>query len=239
MKGLVFAILTWTVLGGIGFFLVDSFIAPYFSGKYQEKVVVPNGIGKNLDDFTRQLQSSGLQFVLDSTAEYSLTIEAGKITKQRPIAGSVVKKDRRVWITVSRGRNNLEVPDFNGQTLRQVEISLQQLGLTLGKIEKEPAPVPENTIHRTDPPAFSTVRVGATIDVFVGSGEITTETILPQFYGVSLNKAKEKLIQLGVEVQEVKSEKSDLFLPNTVINQIPEAGTPIFPQLKVVLIVSE
>jgi beta-lactam-binding protein with PASTA domain len=104
------ALLAW---GGflVAFFLIaDLFIMPWAAGKYRPVATVPYVVGLDSLAAADTLKARGLLLMIDSTGDHSRTIPAGRILQQAPDSGSVVKQGRRIWVTMSLGRERVITP---------------------------------------------------------------------------------------------------------------------------------
>jgi ribulose-phosphate 3-epimerase len=83
----------------------------------------------------RTLEELGFTAVMDRE-EHSAEVGEGLILEQRPPAGEVLRKGRKVWLTVSLGYRKAIVPNVAGLTYRQAGIVLDQEELALGPRER-------------------------------------------------------------------------------------------------------
>ena len=135
-KPFFLAVLVWIFLGALLYLLADMLLMPYVAGKFKGTVKVPTLVSLAPEEAKGILNRNGLLYMLDSTGDYSNAVAAGKILSQYPLEGTEVKKGRRVWVKISRGLKSVEVPALRGLSLRQAEISLQQAGLSLGRVRR-------------------------------------------------------------------------------------------------------
>lgn len=120
------ALFVWIFVSVIFLGLFDLVLMPYVAGSFKKTVEIPDLKKLIPEEVEIILKDIGLTMVIDTMADYSQEVETGKIIKSRPVAKSKVKKGRRVWITISKGLKQLELPDLKGYSLRQSEITLQQ-----------------------------------------------------------------------------------------------------------------
>ncbi|KFI95665.1 Stk1 family PASTA domain-containing Ser/Thr kinase [Bifidobacterium stellenboschense] len=93
---------------------------------------IPDGIvGQNKDAATSTLQSLG--FTVTITEEYSDTIAAGTVMSVNPGSGSSVAQGSAVTIVVSRGKEQVTVPNVTGQTYSSAKAQLEALGFTVAQ----------------------------------------------------------------------------------------------------------
>ena len=77
---------------------------------------------------------------------FDADVPAGQVVSQTPEGGSRVKEERLVTIYVSKGGEDLEMPDVQGLSKADAEAKLRKMGLKLGSVyekysDKEPGTV--------------------------------------------------------------------------------------------------
>jgi eukaryotic-like serine/threonine-protein kinase len=222
------ASLAWVVILAALYVVADYWIMPTLAGQFKKTSPVPGLVGLTPEAAQKALDEAALQFMLDSTGDYSQNIPAGHILSQFPPAGTVVKQGRRVWVKVSKGYKAVEVPPLRGLSVRQAEITLQQAGLTMGKVvEILHANIPAGAVIGTVPAAGAKVETGRKVAVHVSAGTQTVPTTMPALRGMSLSQAKEKLESLGLNLGKVVEKSESRSLPKTVLDQSPAAGSPL------------
>ncbi len=233
------AALVWLAILAVIYVIADYWVMPAVTGQYTPTSAVPALIGLKAEEAESQLDKLKIEYMLDSTGDYSQDIPAGHILSQFPAAGTVVKQGRRVWVKVSKGFKAVDVPQLRGLSMRQGEITLQQAGLKVGRIDEVlHANIPSGAIIGTVPPAGAKVETGRLVRIQISMGGRAVPTTLPSLKGLSLSQAKEKLADLGLSLGKTTSRKEARSLPNTVLEQDPPAGSPLKGQ-KVDLILSK
>ena len=92
------------------FAIADFVVMPWAAGKYRPVSTVPYVVGQDSATAADSLRARGLVLMIDSAGENSRTVPAGRILVQTPDSGSVVKQGRRVWVTMSLGRERVINP---------------------------------------------------------------------------------------------------------------------------------
>lgn len=207
---------------------------PVLAGQFRGTVQVPLLISKTSIEAEALLKEQGLNFRWNEEGKYSSVVPKGSVLLQMPIPGREVKKGRTIALTVSKGLRELSIPPLRGKSLRQARISLNRMGLTLGKeIQGAHQSIPKDVVIRTEPPSGTIVRVGDLVDIVVSSGAKAGKTALPNVTGVSMEQAQMILDSAGFSIGTIERVKSEDKLPNTVISQQPlaaeylETDTPI------------
>lgn len=228
-KPFFLAVIVWIFLGALLYFLADMLLMPYVAGKFKGTVEVPSLVGLPPEEAKGILDRNDLHYMLDSTGDYSNDVAAGKILSQYPLVGTEVKKGRRVWVKVSKGFKSVEVPALRGLSLRQAEISLQQAGLSLGRIRRiRSASVPSGAVIGTSPPAKTITEKGREVHIDLSEGTEAGSTVaegMPSLLGMTLGQAKLKVKKLNLPLGKITYKKDMKSLPNTVLSHSPPAGT--------------
>jgi serine/threonine-protein kinase len=220
-----FAIVFWILALVAISIAVNWGLMPVISGKFAKTTLVPNVVGAPAEQAQTILKEEGLNFKWAKEGRYSGVVPANNVLIQLPAAGKTVKKNRTIFLTLSKGTQEVSVPDLRGASQRQAEISLQRLGLLLGeRIEGAHSEIPNGVVIRTEPENSKKVRVGSRIDLIISSGKSGGKTLLPSLREMSLDRASYFLDSLGFVVGEVTSLQEDDKLPNTVLNSSPKWG---------------
>lgn len=206
----------------IASFLLGSFLA---YGKFwsSEDVIVPNVVGKTIDDAKHILSENKLR--VSVTEQFDDNVVEGVVISQTPDANSHVKEDRTITIYVSKGEEVVVVPDVRTLALREAELTLRNAGFIIGRIEEvNDKTVPNNTVIDQNPRSPAQIKKTQKIDLIVCRIEKMVE--LPDFTGSRLSSVKKQLVDLNLKegkITEVAGTKSK----GTIVRQSPEAGTEV------------
>ncbi len=219
------AVLLWFVAGAILYLIINLGVMPYVAGKFKGTVHVPQMVGLPPDQAKAILGKNELIYMLDSTGDYSTDVAAGRILTQYPEPGTEVKKDRRIWVKISKGLKSVELPALRGLSLRQAEITLQQLGLKVGRVrEVRNSNIPAGAVIGTSPGAKATLEKGREVNIELSQGTEAAPAGMPSLVNMSFGQAKEKIKSLDLSVGKITYKKDARSLPNTVLSQSPAAG---------------
>jgi serine/threonine-protein kinase len=219
------ALLLWMVAGAILYLLTNMLVMPYIAGKFKGTVKVPSLVSLPPEQAKDILHKNGLLYMLDSTGDYSNDVAAGRILTQYPETGTEVKKGRRIWVKISKGLKSVELPSLRGLSLRQAEITLQQLGLKVGRVrEVRNAIFPAGAVITTSPGANATLEKGREVNIELSQGNDAGPSGMPSLSGMSLNQAKAEIKKLNLSLGKITYKKDARSLPNTVLSQSPSAG---------------
>jgi len=103
------------------------------STNHGEFETVPNLTGKSLSVAEMELNTNNLVMQVLDSANYNPDYPKFSVIEQDPAAGTKVKEDRKIYITLNpSGYRKMLVPNLNEKTLRQALPSLEALGFQLG-----------------------------------------------------------------------------------------------------------
>jgi eukaryotic-like serine/threonine-protein kinase len=188
---------------------------------------VPVVVGMKYDDAMNMLDSIGFE---PRKGDVRLDREhpAGIVIIQNPLAGSIVKKGRRVYLTVSGGEVLITVPDLKGRTLRDARFMLEREGLKLGAIEYQSSDeFPENTVVEQKITSGAKVKRDTYISVAISQGVAGEKVVVPDVTGKTVSDAVRIFASLGLKLGKVSYVPASDLLPNTVVDQSPRVGETI------------
>ena len=106
-----------------------------YSTNHGQFVEVPTLKGKTLDVVQIELDDIDLQMMVQDSANYNPNYPKYSVIEQQPLAGSLVKEDRKIYLTINpSGYRKVEVPNIIRRTIRQAKPTLEALGFVVGKI---------------------------------------------------------------------------------------------------------
>jgi eukaryotic-like serine/threonine-protein kinase len=139
-----------------------------FVGSGPSTVEVPNVTGNTLAQAAEILEEAGLR--LGSRSEdYSGGVVEGSIIYQDPTGGGSAEPGSAVNVTVSRGPEQVEVPEVYGATLAEAQQLVDDAGLnsTIFEVEGQEA---AGTALSTDPPAGTLLDPETTVTIYYSAG---------------------------------------------------------------------
>jgi serine/threonine-protein kinase len=143
-------------------------------GKEESMVKVPNLLGKTLEQAKELLESKNLTYG-DISEEYDSTAE-GKIISQSITKGTEVSEGTAIDLVISKGEENITVPDVTGKKESKAISTLEKQGLIAYKISSEYSDLPEGQVISTNPSSGSSVQKGTKIGYILSKGpEPTTQ----------------------------------------------------------------
>ena len=206
-------------------------------------VTVPNLVGKTEDE--AKTITNEINLGVQAMGEEVSTQEKGKISSQDILVDSKVEPYTTIKYYISKGAQQITIPEVDGQTGSDAQQTLEDMGLKV-TVQKEysdlnddgtPMVDPGYADHTT-PAAGASVSSGDTVTLIVSRGVDYGDSVeVPSVVGMTKNDAITTFGKfLNVEVQE---EKSTDVPAGEVISQEPEAGNWEDPDtVNVVLTVS-
>ena len=97
---------------------------------------VPNLKGKSINVVQVELEDNNLVMKIQDSANYNPDYPKFSVIEQEPLAGTKVKEDRKIYITLNpSGYRKMNIPQgLIDKTYRQVKPTLEALGFKVGKI---------------------------------------------------------------------------------------------------------
>lgn len=204
--------------------LAGFFVGAFMSyGKFWStaEVTVPDVTGKQMTLARQILEDKKLRVNVAET--YNADVPAGQVVSQNPTAGSKVKEQRLVTIYVSKGGEEIEMPDLTGLSKSDAEAQLKKMGLKLGSVYEKYSNEEAGTVIKQDPKAGTKISRGQTVDITVSKGKQSHKVSVPDVTGVSLDAAKATLQSHGLKVGSVSKQESRQ-AAGTVVSQSPASG---------------
>ena len=209
----------------VGILLMGFFVGSFLSfGKFwsSAEINVPDVVGKSSVVAQQILEDKNLRVKIVEANDDS--VPAGQVVSQYPEAGAKVKEQRLVTITVSKGGQELTMPDLKSMSRSNAEEKLKKMGLKLGAVFEENAKEPAGTVINQDPRSGSKITKGQTVDITVSLGEKKKEITVQNYTGLSVDSAKSNLEANGLSLGGI-SEEASTRPKGTVIGQSPSAGS--------------
>ena len=210
---------------GIVLILFLGFFTGFFLsfGKFWSsvEVTVPDVTGKQLTLARQILEDQHLRVTVAET--YDASVPVGIVVSQTPEAGMTVKEERTVTIYVSKGGEEIEMPNLRGLTKADAIAKLEQMGLRLGSAYETYSDEDSGTVISQDPRSGSRISKGQSVDITVSKGQKVKKVAVPDVKGVPLDRARALLESSGLKVGSTAEETSTQ-AAGTVISQSPSAG---------------
>ena len=123
------------IITAIAFFLILVLFLR-LNTRHGEFVVVPDLIGKKIQEFESELNELDLQFVISDSGNYNPEFKINSVLDQLPKANSKVKQGRKIYLTLNASDYEMvEIPKITRITVRQARKTIESLGFIFGEIE--------------------------------------------------------------------------------------------------------
>ena len=184
-------------------------------GGNQEMVNVPDVSNKPIAEARSELQAAG--FTIGTETEvYNPDVEAGNVVSTDPAAGVQAAKGSSVNITISKGTEQVTVPDLRGMSADEAQRVLASYGLNGQQGDTVFSDdVEENRVAQQDIAAGTTAYKGDTITFHLSKGPETAS--VPNVQGLDFETARDRLETAGFTVS--LQWRDDSAAVNTVIRQ--------------------
>ena len=241
MGGVVTGVLLFGVCAAVslGAFAVimDRVVMPFFV-RVGDEVELPDIVEQPLDRARAELRARGLGLRVASQRA-DLRVPAGHLISQDPAPFTIVKRGRRVYVTLSSGPPMVTVPKCVGKTERNARLAVEEVGLVVGRVTHRTSHrVAAGWVLAQTPEPGASARPLTPVDLTVSSGTPEPEVAVPSVVERSLEEAKALLGEAGLVVGEIVQKSNLDYLPGTVTAQQPAAGTKVQRQSFVDLEVS-
>lgn len=178
--------------------------------QHNKELEVPDFRGMTIEQAIAAADDAGIRVeVIDSV--YSQR-NRGKIKSHTPAAGVMVKKGRRVLLTVNAvNARKVTVPNLVGYSLRQAMPELDQRGLELGRLIYRDDIATNNVLQQQyngrTIAAGAQVEAESVIDLVLGLDSSDSETMIPSVLGKDEKSAVRTLHDSYLNVRKVIFDK--------------------------------
>lgn len=193
----------------------------------KESVVVPDLAGLEMSEAYRRLEAVGLrpQLAEQDQNAFDERVPANHVIRQSPAAGSILKRDRKVKVTLSLGARDVYVPRVVGERLNSAQVRIFDAGLRVGDVVYvSTSLVPDNVVIDQEPPRLTTG--DDRVNLLVSGGDEPTAFVMPDLIYKPAREAGRMLERAGFRVR-IEVESYDGFPAGTIVRQKPLAGYQI------------
>jgi beta-lactam-binding protein with PASTA domain len=216
----------WVLILGIliTIYLVLSWLIMPLYTRHWERVSVPDVTNLSVQAAEKLLKRQKLDTVAQDI-KFDERMPNGFVVFQSPAPGTVVKKHRHVYLTLSKGKRPINMPNLVGTAERDARFTIEQHQLVIGEVTYEfDSYYPSGVVIEQSIAANSEINTGADVDIIVSRGSEGGSVIVPNVVGKSFDEAN-MFIQIAkmslgkVRYTEMPDEPEDV-----VLLQSPEAG---------------
>lgn len=204
-------------------------------GDKSEKIIVPDLIGRNIDEVMADPDITNNFTVKEATERQESDRPVGEILEQDPNGDGKKKatKGTIITVTVSSGGENVKdtykVIDFTGKTLDYVQAALASHDIKCEVVEEYSDDVEEGKVIRTDPEAGAELEKGATLTVYISKGKQKDDNenvSVPGLLGMTKDQAEKALTEKGLSIGSVNEVESTAEA-GSVVWQSQDAGAEV------------
>lgn len=184
------------------------------------KIITRHNIELKVPDLSGMTVPEALKIANESSLRLEVTdsvfiprMGRGEVYRQNPTAGSYVKKNRRVLLTInSLQPKKVAMPSVTGFSLRQAKAELAARQLKVGKLIYVQDIATNNVLSQLyqgrEIPAGVQIVAESEIDLRVGMSNRNNTTSIPSLLGFSLTTAKDILIDNSLNIGRLKYDQS-------------------------------
>ena len=164
---------------------------------------LPDMVGHNISELLADNPLELDLVIMDSV--YRPGEEGGSILTQTPKGGTMVKKGRKLYITMTAYTpEDAVLPELAGLTVRQAVSELLSNGLQVGKLHFVEDPYKNNVIDQTSKGkaiyAGQQIERGTVVDLTVGLGDGSGRSIVPFTIGKTADRARRDILSASLNV---------------------------------------
>lgn len=135
-------------------------------------VKLPNVSGMTYESAYSALIKEG--FTVSKKEEYSSTVEEGYVISQDPAAADNIPVGSQIVLVVSKGKENVKVPNLLGLSEEEATISLVEAGLKLGNVNKINSDTfAVDKVCQQSIANGTYIAEGSTVDIWISLGAVT------------------------------------------------------------------
>lgn len=182
------------------------------------KVVMPDVSGLKQSEATDKLEAEGLKVKIKK--DFDPDVKKGYAIRTTPLAGTSAEKGSEVDLYISKGPEQIEVPNVVGLDIEEATKKLEGDGFEVDTVEQDGAE-DEGKVLKQSPAATTKADDGSTVKLTVASG--TND--VPDVTGLSKGDATQELQDAGFKVDVTEVDVTDENDDGNVVSQDPSTGT--------------
>lgn len=173
-----------------------------------DKATVPDVTNKSIAQARTTLEQAGFK-VGTETEVYSSTVPAGSVVSTDPQAGEQAVKGSTIKINVSKGTEQVTVPDLKGKSADEAQKALNEAGLTGQQGDSVFSDdVDENMVASQETPSGTKANKGDTVVFHLSKG--SEKVTIPNVVGMTQSQATSKLENAGFAVNTTTETSKDV-----------------------------
>lgn len=173
-----------------------------------DKVTVPDVTNKPIAQARTTLEQAGFK-VGTETEVYSSTVSTGNVVSTDPQAGEQAEKGATIKINVSKGTEQITVPDLKGKSADDAQKALSEAGLNGQQGDAVFSDdVAEGMVASQETSAGSSANKGDTVVFHLSKG--SEKVTIPNVVGMTQSQATSKLESAGFAVSTTTETNKDV-----------------------------
>jgi serine/threonine-protein kinase len=132
------------------------------------QAAVPSVAGQSRADAEDALREAGFDVEVEQV--FSDEVGKGKVIETAPPEGTLVERGSTVTLRVSKGPEQVAVPDVTGETEENARSAIEGAGLRVGKVTEEESEEEPGTVLKQSPAAAKKVSKNTAVDITVAKG---------------------------------------------------------------------
>jgi eukaryotic-like serine/threonine-protein kinase len=184
------------------------------------EATVPSVAGLPQDEAEAQIREAGFEPQVER--QFSDDVRSGRVIATQPSPGSVIERGTAVILQVSRGPEQVEVPDVVGEAEDDARDAIEDAGLSVGEVTEEESEQEAGTVLEQDPTAGGQRDRGAAVDLVIATPP--PDVAVPEVLGLTEEEATTAIEDAGFEVRLREQVTSDPAQEGFVLDQAPDPG---------------
>ena len=198
-------------------------VAAFAFGGSGERATVPDVTNVALGEAKTTLEEAGFKIGTE-TEVFSSTVDSGLVVSTNPPGGQEAVKGSRIDLSISKGTEQVSVPDLKGQTSEEAMRTLSSYGLNGQEGDSTFSDsVKEGCVASQDQPAGSSLNKGDTVVFHLSKG--AENVSVPNVVGATVSNAENSLKNAGFKVN-TSYRYSSSTPEGRVISQDPSGTAP-------------
>lgn len=192
-----------------------------------DKATIPmvNVVGLYKTAAEEELKKAGFTAYTIETATDD-KVEEGYVISQSVDEGTAIPADEKIVITISEGKEDVEVPNVTGYSDDQATTLLTEAGFVVTHGYEYDDTVEKNKVISQSPEGKTMQKSGSTVKIIISNGKEVEEVEVPNLLGKSESKAANLLENAGLS-GKVSHANSDEVKKGQVISQDVSAGSSV------------
>ncbi len=188
---------------------------------YVPEIIVPNVVGENVNDGREIVQATDTGMLFSVKGEfYNEEYPKGVIYEQNVAAGELVKENFVLEVLVSKGIQQIEVPEITGLFNIEATTKLNDYDLIIGQVDSVyNEDVDAGKIISQEPEAGSMVEKDTVINYVISKGPEITYVAVPNLVGKTQEEAEQAILYAGLSVGRITEDYDEEHEIGIVIRQ--------------------